>query len=151
MHYRKALQAVIGVYKKVYGSFYENLPDFDELSQKQIQDFLIEPNSQMWGIVRRDELGVGEVMRFSQEMDVIFLLFVICVWGAASEDVPISLDDFCEIGGTLCNMCVAGIEDEIDRSPQEVANRLIEEGIKTHQLPDTIRHALDVPKQPPPS
>lgn len=145
MKYREAMQRIVETHLCVWGSFFEPLTNFEGLPRERIQEILLERGQKMWKIIKGNDLCFADIIRFSQEMEVICLLFLICVWGSVNEDVPIDEFDLRSIQDTLTDLCSGGVRSE--DGLLNITQRLLIEGLKQNQLPESILFTLLNPQK----
>ncbi|MEI6479997.1 MAG: hypothetical protein WCO12_00540 [bacterium] len=137
MNHKEAMQRIVETHLCIWGCFFEDLPSFKDLQQECVQKILLERYREMRRMVECKEIGVFEYSRFAQEFDIICLLLVICVWGASSEDVPITEEDLGNIRCHLSSLCSAGVEED-GIGIFGITCRLLTEGLRLRQLSEPI-------------
>ncbi len=138
MNYKDALELIIRTHHNFRGRFFKELPDLNSLPQPKAQAVLIERIQHMRSVADKDGVGFAEVTRFCEELDVMYLLLVVCVWGGVTEDVPITEADFYNLFSSMHNSTASGVGEEEGEGILDTVKRLVDEGLRLRQLPDTI-------------
>lgn len=141
MNYQDAIQRILKSHLRTWGCFFRDLPELKGLTQPQTQAILLERALEMRKLMDEEKVGILEFSRFFQEFEVICLMLVICAWGAVSEEIPITEEDFGNVEGAISDLCVAGWAEE-GKEVLDTAKRLLVEGLKSRQFPLPITRLL---------
>lgn len=142
MHYREALKRVTHEQWMSFGGFYKDIPALHEIPLSEALEALTTRFYEMDGIIKRNEVWAGEVIRFLDEYFVICLLLVICIFATIEEDIPISELQMEQIKIYISNSVHFATDDDMV-SVIDVAREIVKTGLESKQLTSANRALLE--------